>query len=91
MKKIPQFVWLLVGLVAVATSLYCGGRIAWDTVYPSGTLRYKMTVSVETPEGIKTGSAVREIYFYRTPQLVPGRIQLASAPRGRDHEAVRNT
>jgi hypothetical protein len=71
MKKIPQFVWLLVGLVAVATSLYCGGRIAWDTVYPSGTLRYKMTVSVETPEGIKTGSAVREIYFYRTPQLVP--------------------
>lgn len=25
------------------------------------TWRYKMTVTVETPEGIKTGSAVREI------------------------------
>lgn len=27
-----------------------------------GTWRYKMTVSVDTPEGIKTGSAVREVW-----------------------------
>lgn len=29
--------------------------------YPSGSWRYKITVEVETPEGIKSGSAVREI------------------------------
>jgi hypothetical protein len=29
--------------------------------YPSGTWRYRMTLSVETPEGIKTGSSVYQI------------------------------
>jgi hypothetical protein len=33
----------------------------WKIKYSSSTWRYKMTVEVETPEGIKTGSAVREI------------------------------
>jgi hypothetical protein len=63
-EKIPKSIWVLLVLIVVAYA-------AWSSAYPSGTLRYKMTVSVETPEGIKTGSAVREIYFSRTPQLVP--------------------
>jgi hypothetical protein len=29
----------------------------------AGSWRYKMTVEVETPEGLKTGSAVREVFF----------------------------
>lgn len=33
----------------------------WQIMYPSGTWRYKMTVEVVTPVGIKTGSAVREV------------------------------
>lgn len=33
----------------------------WKIEFPSATWRYKMTVIVETPEGIKTGSAVRQI------------------------------
>lgn len=36
--------------------------------YPSGTWRYKMTVAVETPEGIKTGSAIREISAVSRPK-----------------------
>lgn len=32
-----------------------------SNTYPTGTLRYKMTVVIETPEGLKSGSAVREI------------------------------
>lgn len=43
--------------------------VAWNIVYTSGTWRYKMTVEVETPEGIKTGSAVREIYSRKRPAL----------------------
>jgi hypothetical protein len=31
---------------------------------PSGTWRYKMTVEVETPEGIKSGLAVREVTIH---------------------------
>lgn len=35
--------------------------LALSYFYPWGTWRYKVTVTVETPEGIKTGFAVREV------------------------------
>jgi hypothetical protein len=41
--------------------LLVGVAFAMSDVYVSGTWRYKMTVEVETPEGIKTGSAIHEI------------------------------
>ncbi len=41
----------------------------------SDSWRYKMTVEVETPEGLKTGSAVREVTLHRglhlTPEMLP--------------------
>lgn len=40
--------------------------------YPSGTWRYRMTVEVETPEGLKTGSAVRQVHVQR--EYVPFQI-----------------
>lgn len=40
-------------------------------VLESGTWRYKMTVTVETPEGLKTGSAVREVIAWREPKVLP--------------------
>ena len=43
----------------------------WTWRYPSGHWRYRMTVTVETPEGIKTGSAVREVQAYREPEIFP--------------------
>ncbi len=64
MKKIPKFVWVLMALLV-------GAYAAWSIAYPSGTWRYKMTVTVETPEGIKTGSAVREVYVAAFPKLSP--------------------
>jgi hypothetical protein len=38
--------------------------------YPSAKLRYKMTVEVETPEGVKTGSSIREISMVSRPMLL---------------------
>ncbi len=35
--------------------------VAYAAVISKGSWRYRMTVTVETPEGLKTGSAVREI------------------------------
>src|SRR4051812_10059597 len=43
--------------------------IGWNIAYPSGTWHYKMTVTVETPEGIKTGSAVRAVTVHLVPRL----------------------
>jgi hypothetical protein len=64
LNKIPRFVWVVLGLI---TAVYVG----WHMAYPSGSLRYKMTVVVETPEGEKAGSAVREIAFNSGPRILP--------------------
>lgn len=43
----------------------------WKYEFPSATWRYKMTVTVETPEGLKTGSAVREVTYKNGPKILP--------------------
>ncbi len=47
--------------VGIVIMLFTAGAYAMGELHTSGTWRYKMTVVVETPEGIKTGSAVREV------------------------------
>jgi len=46
--------------------------ISKDFVFPSGYWNYRMTVEVETPEGLKQGSAVRRISYHTEPSLFPG-------------------
>ena len=48
----------MLGVIAV---LVTTAALAANAVFPSGSWRYRMTVEVETPEGLKTGSAVREV------------------------------
>jgi hypothetical protein len=66
LKKVKKTITIL----AVCAVLYIAAHFAWDYYYPSGTWRYKITVTVETPEGLKAGSAVREVYAYREPQVL---------------------
>ncbi len=47
---------VILGVLVVASAAF-----AMSDLYVSGSWRYKMTVIVETPEGIKSGSAVREL------------------------------
>lgn len=49
---------ILIALFALA------GLLAWtySPLYYSGSWRYRITVNVETPEGMKSGSAVREVH-----------------------------
>lgn len=50
-------------IIAAAFALLVTGAITWwNYEFPSASWRYKITVEVETPEGIKTGSAIREIH-----------------------------
>lgn len=64
MKRIPK---KLIGLLVLIAAVVIG----WNLIFPSGTWRYKVTVSIETPEGIKTGSAVREIHVVHVPRTLP--------------------
>lgn len=60
----------IIGIAAVVLLVAVGlwAKMEW---FSSGTFRYKMTVSVETPEGLKTGSAVREVYVRQNPKITP--------------------
>lgn len=54
--------------------LVAGVVLAFAVIFPTQSWRYKMTVSVETPEGIKTGSAVREVSVTDNPKITPETI-----------------
>lgn len=53
----------VLGLMALGAAVVLGGCGS------RRTLRYKMTVEVETPQGVKTGFAVREIVIRRPPAV----------------------
>lgn len=55
MKK---FLSILIALTVVTLT---GVACADTSAVPTASWRYKMTVTVETPEGLKTGSAAREV------------------------------
>lgn len=60
LKKNKKLIAALLGLLAIAGSVAVAAEVMQNEK-PSGKWRYKMTVTVETPEGIKTGSSVREM------------------------------
>lgn len=61
------------GFVAIVLAMVMGIALtACSAVLSSSDyLRYKITVTVETPEGLKTGSAVREAYTYYEKSILP--------------------
>jgi len=65
MNKITQKVLIILTLVVLLPAT------CMAFVLEQGTWRYKMTVTVETPEGLKTGSAVREVVAWREPKVLP--------------------
>ncbi|MEZ4104302.1 MAG: hypothetical protein R3B60_03370 [Candidatus Paceibacterota bacterium] len=62
MKKF--FVIFLIIVVAVITY--------YKFTYPTFTYKYRMTVEVETPEGIKSGSSVIEVRTEQWPEWISG-------------------
>ena len=42
----------------------------WQIKYPSYTYRYKVTVEVDTPQGVKSGSSVVEVHTTQYPGWV---------------------
>jgi hypothetical protein len=56
MKKSTIRKLLIIAVIILSPFAYCQIR------YPSYTYRYKVIVEVETPQGIKTGSSVVQVY-----------------------------
>jgi hypothetical protein len=59
--------WLLVGLAVVAALIVWSFHSSKRSPY-----RYRMTVEIETPQGLRVGQSVREVSYYSRPQGVYG-------------------
>lgn len=59
----------LTALVLIFASALAIGWTVFKQSHPSGSWRYRMTVYVETPEGIKVGSVVREVKATTDPKI----------------------
>ncbi len=66
LKLISAFLILLAAFLMLSVSAYARAPS------PSERLRYQVTVTVETPEGVKTGNAIREASIYREISVFPG-------------------
>ncbi len=61
--------WMVFAIVScLCVSVTCCARAV---SFSDETIRYKMIVEVDTPEGIKTASAVREATRHREPSILP--------------------
>ncbi len=58
-------------LLGVPLALVAVAFVYWQLRYPAHTYRYKLTVEVETPEGVRSGSAVREVGGENRLALLP--------------------
>ena len=56
----------IIAVLLVATFLY------YKFAYPSYTYRYRMTLEIDTPEGLKSGSSVVEIHTTQWPEFLRG-------------------
>lgn len=73
--KIPQL--KMTNRIRTALTLGCL-VLAWIIATPTDSWRYRMTVTLETPQGDKTGSAVREVTLHKGIGLtdLPPRIEV---------------
>lgn len=57
-------------LLSAGTMVAGLGAVLWHGLSESpSTYRYRMTVEIETPDGPRTGSAVRELVYRKAPRL----------------------
>jgi len=71
MKKKSPKKKIVISILAVLIVVVASISFGVGDLYLSGTWRYKMTVEIETPEGIKTGSSVREMGNSASSSFIP--------------------
>lgn len=65
--------WGLLGVAVLAAAVWAA-QLWWHWMYPVAQFRYKLTVEVMTPDGLKSGSSVIEVrYSSGHPLPNPGR------------------
>ena len=72
----------LLAIAAIVIAIGAATYVAWTWAYPTGTLRYRMTVEVEVNGEIRTGSSVLEARFTLPPPSPVGGNRVTTRMRG---------
>lgn len=75
----------IIGFVIAAPIVFLIGGFIIATVYSNWftyTHRWRMTIEVETPQGLKTGSSVLKSVYVQSPSWVPQSSSLSSGLHG---------
>ena len=72
---------ILIGVV-IAIGALAVALLVLDHFYPSETMRYRMTVVVDTPSGERSGSSVIEAGISQGPSLLPGMTGISYKMKG---------
>ena len=65
LRKRYLFLWTTVILIAGSVIFY---KPIYKLFYPDYTYRYRLTVEIDTPDGVKSGSSVIEVYTIQWPK-----------------------
>lgn len=60
---------LMLWILGIPLALVAAAFLYWQLRYPTHTYRYKLTVEVDTPEGVRSGYAVREVTWRDGPRI----------------------
>lgn len=69
-KSKGALIGLFVCIAVLAIGMHYGIEPTPDR-FPSGTWNYKITLTVQTPEGVMSGSSVRQVYVKSGPNILP--------------------
>jgi hypothetical protein len=67
---------------ALIVVVLVGGNFGFNAMYPSATIRYRLTLAVNTPEGIKTGSGVIEVTYAKAVRLLGSSAEITTGVKG---------
>ena len=69
-------------IVAVLVSLLGVSYLAYHITFPDYTRRFRLTIEVETPDGVKSGSSVIETRFFSSGCWLPEACGMRAQARG---------
>ncbi len=73
-----KMLWLFGVLLTLVAAVF----LYWQLRYPTHTYRFMMTVEVQTPEGVHSGSSIYEISARNEPKLLPDMRSRSTSVRG---------